>query len=252
MENNSIGPRILSLDIETSPLVAHAWGMRKQNIAVNQVLYHPRTICFAAKWNDQKKVHFYSEFHHGAEAMIQAAHGLISEADVLMHYNGDQFDIKRLNTEFLVAGLKPPAPFKSIDLLKVMRQNFGFPSNRLAYIAERLGTGGKMKHSGHELWIRCLAGDPKAWAEMKRYNIQDVRLLEELLEILRPWIKNFPHHGLYSGDPDCCPNCGGVELTRQGYALTSMGRYQRYQCKGCGTWSRSNQRVSAVTHTQTR
>lgn len=251
MTNNFIeGPRILSLDIETSPIVAHAWGLRKQNIAISQVIEHPRTMCFAAKFMDQRKVHFYSEHEHGAETMFRAAHQLLSEADVLMHYNGDNFDLKRLNTEFLLAGLHPPAPYKSIDLLKVMRSNFGFTSNKLAYIADRLETGGKMKNSGHELWIKCLAGDPKAWAEMKRYNVQDVRLLEELYEKVRPWIKAHPHHGLYSGVEDACPSCGGRELAPRGFALTNAGRFQRYQCKGCGTWSRSNQRQLGVTRTQ--
>src|SRR5688572_27824319 len=151
-KHNFIGPRILSLDIETSPVVAHAWGLFKQTVAINQIIEHPRTICFAAKFMDEKKVHFYSEFHHDPEVMFHAAHSLLSEADVVMHYNGDNFDLKRLNSEFLLTGLAPPAPYKSIDLLKVMRASFGFPSNKLAYIAKRLETGGKMQNSGHDLW----------------------------------------------------------------------------------------------------
>lgn len=246
------GPRILSLDIETSPLVAHAWRMYKTSIGVNQIIEHPRTICFAAKFIGERKVHFYSEFHHEPDVMFRAAHSLISEADILLHYNGDNFDLKRLNTEFVQAGLGPPAPYKSIDLLKVMRGNFGFASNKLAYISDRLGTSGKMKNSGHDLWIRCLAGDPKAWAEMRRYNVQDVKVLEEVYEKVRPWIRNHPHFGLYTGDPDACPNCGSLDLIRQGYALTGMGRFQRYQCRGCGTWSRSSRREFGVGYTQSK
>lgn len=246
------GPRILSLDIETSPVVAHAWGLFKQTIAINQIIESPRTICFAAKWMDKPKILFYSEFEHGPDAMFQAAHDLLDEADVVMHFNGDRFDLPRLNTEFLVAGLTPPAPYQSIDLLKVIRKNFAFPSNRLAYVSERLGLSGKVKHSGHDLWIRCLAGDPKAWAEMKRYNRQDVKLLEEIYAIVRPWITNHPHHGLYSGVDDCCPNCGGTDLIRQGYALTSMGRFQRFKCRSCGTWSRSTRRLLGVGNTQSK
>ncbi|MFE6222941.1 ribonuclease H-like domain-containing protein [Streptomyces sp. NPDC057854] len=253
MPNNSIaGPRILSIDIETSPVVAHAWGLFKQTVAINQIIEHPRTICFAAKFMGERKVHFYSEFQHGPDVMFHAAHGLLSEADIVMHYNGDGFDLPRLNSEFLLAGLAPPAPYQSIDLLKVMRKNFGFPSNKLAYITGRLGLEGKIKHSGHDLWIRCLAGDPKAWSEMRRYNIRDVKLLEDLHDKVRPWIKNYPHHGLYTGDPDCCPNCGGSDLVRQGYAHTAMGRYQRHQCRGCGTWSRSSRRLDGVGNTQTK
>jgi len=247
------GPRILSLDIETSPVVAHAWALFKQNIAINQIIEHPRTICFAAKFMDERKVHFYSEFEHGREDMVYAAHMLLDEADIVMHFNGDRFDLPRLNTEFILAGITPPAPYKSIDLYKVIKGNFSFTSNKLAYVSERLGLAGKIKHEGHELWIKCLAGDPKAWAQMKRYNIQDVRLLEEIYDKVRPWVKSHPHHGLYTGQPDACPNCGATEqLERRGFALTGMGRFQRYRCRDCGSWSRSNRRELGVITTQTR
>lgn len=248
------GPRILSIDIETSPVVAHAWALFKQNIAINQIIEPPRTICFAAKFLGERKVHFYSEHEHGHDAMIKAAHDLLDEADVVMHYNGDRFDIPRLNLEFVLAGLLPPAPYKSIDLLKVVRTNFQFQSNKLAYVSEQLGLAGKVKHEGHELWIKCLAGDPKAWAKMKKYNVQDTRLLEEIYEKLRPWISNHPHHGLYSGQDDVCPNCGAQNefLERRGFTTTSLGRFQRFRCKTCGTWSRSNRREMGVAVTQTK
>jgi DNA polymerase elongation subunit (family B) len=243
----------LSLDIETSPVVAHAWALFKQNIAINQIIEHPRTICFAAKFMDERKVHFYSEHEHGHEAMVQAAHDLLSECDIVMHFNGDRFDLPRLNTEFILAGLTPPAPYKSIDLYRVIRNNFNFTSNKLAYVSERLGLAGKIKHEGHELWIKCLAGDAKAWAQMKRYNIQDVRLLEEIYDKVRPWIASHPNYALYApGTESVCPNCGSEDLERRGFALTSMGRFQRFRCKGCGSWSRSNKRDGGATNTQVR
>ena len=81
MPNNFNGPKILSIDIETSPVVAHAWALRKQNIAINQILERPRTICFAAKYLHERKVHFYSEFEHGPDVMFHAAHALLSDAE---------------------------------------------------------------------------------------------------------------------------------------------------------------------------
>lgn len=252
MTDNFNGPRILSLDIETSPVVAHAWALFKQNIAINQIIEPPRTMCFAAKWMDRSLVHFYSEFADGRENMVKAAHDLLDEADIVMHYNGDRFDLPRLNTEFIMAGLTPPAPYKSIDLYKVIRSCFGFQSNKLAYVTEQLGIGTKVKHEGHELWIKCLAGDPKAWQMMRRYNKQDVRILEELYEKLRPWIKSHPHIGLYSGQEDVCPNCGSLDQERRGYALTGQGKFQRLRCKKCGTWSRASRRVYGVANTQVK
>lgn len=254
MPDNFNGPRLLSIDIETSPVVAHAWALFKQNIAINQIIERPRTMCFTAKFYNERKVHFFSEFEHGPDEMFRAAHALLTEADVVMHYNGDRFDLPRLNTEFILAGLGPPAPYKSIDLLKVVRKAFALPSNKLAYVTEQLGLSGKLTNEGHGLWIKCLAGDPKAWAQMKRYNVQDTKVLEELYGKVLPWITNHPHYGLYNNEPDSCPNCGGTEdtLRREGYSHTNMGTFQRYQCKDCGTWSRSNQRLRGVTRTYSR
>ena len=242
------GPRILSVDIETSPVVAHAWGLFKQNIAISQIIERPRTMCFGAKFLDERKVHYYSEHDHEPDVMFHAAHALLSEADIVMHYNGDRFDLPRLNTEFVMMGLTPPAPYRSIDLLKVVRQNFQFTSNKLAYVSEQLGLTGKVKHEGHELWIKCMAGDPKAWAKMKKYNVQDVRLLEELYEKLKPWIKAHPNWGLYSDTQDTvCPTCGSADLERRGFTVKTTGKYQRFRCRGCGTWPTATQRVSGVT-----
>jgi DNA polymerase elongation subunit (family B) len=249
------GPKILSLDIETSPVVAHAWGLFKQNIAISQIIEPPRTICVGAKFMHQKKVHFYSEFHHGHERMVREIHALLDEADIAMHYNGNRFDLPRLNSEFIIAGLTPPSPYKNIDLLQVVRRNFGFPSNKLAYVSERLGLTGKVKHEGHELWIKCLAGDPKAWAVMKKYNVQDVRLLEELYEKLLPWISTHPNMGLYVESEDgeaVCTNCPSTDLQRRGYTLTNLGKFQRFRCRACGTWSRSTRRIAGSTITQTK
>jgi DNA polymerase III epsilon subunit-like protein len=103
------------------------------------------------------------------------------------------FDGKHLAREFLEAGLNPPSPYKDIDLMLAVKRQFRFPSNKLQYVATRLGLGGKVQHSGHELWVRCLAGDDAAWEEMRAYQVQDVDLLIPLLERLKPWIPNYPH-----------------------------------------------------------
>lgn len=235
--------RILIIDIETSPNIADVWGLFNQNISLSQLRESTRMICFAAKWYGKPKVYFYSEFHNGRDEMIQAAHELLDEADVLMYYNGDKFDLPHLNREFLLAGLPPPSPCNSIDLLKTARKKFRFPSNKLAYVSTALGLEGKVSHEGHQLWVKCLAGDAKAWARMRKYNKRDVTLLEELYDRLLPWIPGHPHAGLSGDRPESCPKCGSDKLKRQGHTYTQLGKYQRYRCDNCGTWSRSTRRV---------
>lgn len=204
-------------------------------------------ICFAAKWNDKPRIMFHSEFHDGREEMVSRAHSLLDEADIVVHWNGKSFDVPHLQREFLVFGLKPPSPFKQIDLMKVVKKEFRFPSNKLDYVAQQLLGKAKVSHTGHNLWMQCLQRDPKAWALMKKYNREDVRLTDELYEYLRPWIKGHPHVGLYLGDDvDRCSNCGSEDLERRGFAHTAISTFQQYRCRECGSWSRSGKAVARV------
>jgi hypothetical protein len=235
------------IDIETSPNLAHVWGLWQQNVGLSQLLESTEMMCFAAKFYGDKKTQFHSTFHSSRTEMVQAAWDLINQADVVMGWNSKSFDEKHLNREFLEAGLKPPSPYKSLDLMHAVKRKFRLPSNKLQYVSTLLGTAGKVQHSGHDLWIRCLAGDEKAWREMRKYNIQDVDLLEELYVQLLPWIDGHPAVALYTGvEEDSCPNCAGTDLRREGYAFTKLGKFQRFVCLGCGRWGRSGKRIGSV------
>lgn len=216
----------------------HVWGLWKQNVATNQIMDSGYVMCFAAKWLGTNQVEYYSIACNGAQRMLEKAHELLNEADAVVHYNGQKFDIPTLNKEFILHNFKPPSTYQQIDLLRTARQRFRFPSNKLDYIAKALGLGGKHKHVGHELWVQCMAGNPEAWVEMEKYNIQDVLLLEKVYHKLLPWITNHPSHAVHTGS-DSCTNCGSPNLQRRGFAFTNSMKYQRYQCNDCGTWLRS-------------
>jgi hypothetical protein len=233
--------RTLLIDIETSPNLAHVWDLWNQNVGLNQLIESTEMLCFSAKWLGKEEIGFSSVYGDGKETMVHAAHMLLDMADVVMHFNGKSFDVPHLNREFLLAGLKPPSPYRQIDLLLAIRKQFRFPSNKLAYVSKALGLAGKVEHEGHVLWVKCLAGDSEAWARMETYNRQDVQLLEELYEHLQPWIPGHPSHGSFTGE-DVCPACGSANLAKQGHAYTQMSRFQRYRCGDCGKWSRSNKR----------
>jgi DNA-directed RNA polymerase subunit RPC12/RpoP len=78
--------------------------------------------------------------------------------------------------------------------------------------------------------------DSAAWSRMEKYNIQDVILLEKLYYKLLPWIKSLPNRNLETDD-HVCPSCGSKHLQKRGVNKTITAEYQRYQCKGCGSWS---------------
>lgn len=232
--------KILLLDIETRPLTVFAWGLFKQNINISHIIDSSSILCFAAKWLGTDEVVFDSVKKSGLKRMLRKVHKLLHEADAVIHYNGSRFDIPVLNKEFLLNGMPPPATYQQIDLLKTARNRFKFPSNKLDFLAKQLKLGGKHKHAGFELWVKCMAGDADAWKEMEQYNIQDVLLLEKVYHKLLPWITNHPSHAVYTG-ADVCTNCGSPHLQKRGWAHTSTCTYQRYQCTNCGSWMRSKQ-----------
>ena len=179
--------KILYLDIETTPIKAWVWGLWDQNVAINQIIEPTEMLCFGARWHGKKNVIFKSVHHDGKKTMLQELHKLMDEADVLVGWNSAAFDHKHINREFLENGLQPPSPVKDLDLMSIVKANFQFPSNKLDYVAQALGVGAKVKHSGFQLWIDCMDGKDKAWKEMKKYQLQDVNLLVDLYDILLPW-----------------------------------------------------------------
>ena len=118
------------------------------------------------------------------------------------------------------------------------KNQFRFPSNKLDYVAQQLGLGKKTAHTGHDLWVKCMARDKESWELMEEYNRNDVILLEKVYDKFKGWIKSHPNHNAYSANL-CCTNCGSRKLNKRGFAITATRRYQRYQCMECGAWSKS-------------
>lgn len=235
------GMKVLGIDIETAPNMAYVWGAYKQNVHQEQMIQTGRVMCFAYRWySDPDSVpSFVSEHSHGHEAMVNAAWALLHEADAVVHYNGNKFDVPTLNREFVKYGLTPPAPYKQIDLLRVARKEFRFFTNRLDNVLRELDLGQKVKNDGFMLWVECMAGDEDAWRRMEEYNLADVTEMEKLYRRLLPWISTHPNHALYQNtDGPTCPNCGSNNVHRRGTARTKTQLYQRYQCQDCGRWNR--------------
>lgn len=244
--------RILTIDIETKPMKVYSWGLFNQFHTIDQIIDHGGLLCFAAKWAGEKEVLFFSEWDDGMDAMVAAAHRLLSEADVIVSYNGDRFDVKKLNNEFVLAGMAPPRPFKSIDLIKSNKTRFDLPSRKLDYLVQRLGVGRKTPHTGFQLWIDCMAREPKALALMRKYNEQDVKVTEKAYFRLLPWLTNAPHLGMFMREESfVCPYCGAkIGHSLEGLAHTLVQAYDLFQCKRCEGWSRGLTRKQDPTRTR--
>lgn len=230
--------RTLYIDIETAPATAYIWNLRTHYIPISQVAEDGYILCFAYRWADEDEVGFWSLWDQGHDAMIQAAHELLSEADHVVTYNGSSFDLPRLNVEFLIQGFGPPHPYYHTDLYLGVKK-FRVLSKSMNHMLRLLGIEEKMQHKGFELWTGVMNGDPDDQATMEEYNIQDVIVMAELYEKLYPWLDNVPNEALWM-DPSAKPKCrcGSENLRFKGYKRTKVLTYKQYHCRDCGSWMR--------------
>lgn len=243
-----IGPKILTLDIETSPALVYVFDLFNQNISLSQIVEPTRVISFTAKWVHEDRAVFFGEDELTHSELIERAFDLLDQADIVVTYNGDKFDIPHLNREFAELGLGRPSPFKSVDLYKVVKKHHKFLSKKLAFILGRLDLSRKLDNSGWPLWVACLNKEPWAWAEMREYNMQDVLSTEELYFELLVWIDNHPNIQLYLPETDrpACPKCGSLNIQKRGTRKTQIAEFQQYQCQNCGGWSSVGKRTRGV------
>lgn len=240
-------PKVLLIDIESRPILAHVWGCWDQNVSLNMIEADWSILSFAAKWlGDPPSKIIYCDVSKQPDIendrpVLEAAWKLLDQADIVITQNGVAFDRKKLNARFIIQGMKPPSPFRMIDTKLIAKRNFGFTSNRLEYLSDKLNKKyKKLKHekfNGFELWRECLAGNKEAWAEMRKYNMYDVLALEELYHKLAPWDSK-SQVATYTDDHIAKCSCGSTEFKRSGWQFTATGKFQRYCCKECGAWSR--------------
>ena len=198
-------PKVLLIDIETSPILGAVWGLFNNNLSLNQIEKDWYILSFAAKWLDEDEV-FYKDKRDTWDneddlELLEDIHKLLSEADWVIAQNGVKFDVKKINARFVLNGMKPPSSYKVIDTMLIAKECFGFTSNKLEYMTDKLCKKyKKLKHvkfAGFDLWKQCLKGNPEAWDEMELYNKYDILSLEELFWVLQPWSRKLPNVNHY-------------------------------------------------------
>ena len=235
--------KIILVDIETAPNLAYVWGKYEQDVI--QFEKEWTMLSFSYKELGSKKTYSYAlcDFKGYKKGdlddskLVKKLWEVLDSADIVIAHNGDNFDIKRSNSRFIVHGLTPPKPYRSLDTLKVARQKFGFNSNKLDDLGNILGIGRKVETGGAKLWFGCMAGDQKSWNLMKKYNSNDVVLLEKVYLKMRPWMTTHPNVALLDENLNCCPHCSSEKIQRRGFGYTKTSKYRRYQCMSCGAWS---------------
>ena len=191
-------PRILFLDIETTPLEAFVWQMQvwRANVKDDAVISRWFMLTWSAKWlfsSDTMSMRLTSD-EVKAEKDGRIVDGLwkvLNEADIVVAHNGDRFDIPNINTRFIINGLSPTKPYSTIDTLRIAQKQFGFSHNSLNALARVFELPEKID-TDFDLWVRCKNGEEKALKKMENYNRRDVEVLEEVYLKIRPWIKGHP------------------------------------------------------------
>jgi DNA polymerase elongation subunit (family B) len=239
--------RVLVLDIETSPMRGYIYGLFDQNISHKHIEKDWFIMSWACKFLDSDEI-FYADSRDNEDVeddkrICQQLRDLIASADIILGHNSDAFDIKKINARLIKHDIKPIPEMQTLDTLKIARRFFKFSSNKLDYIANYLGVGGKLhsqKFHGLDLSIAILNKNPEAFIDLEIYNKQDVVITEAVFKKLA----TFDHRinlQLYTQSHVCI--CGCEEFTKDGMRYTASGAFQRYKCKSCGKFFRSKENL---------
>ena len=257
-------PKVLLLDIETSPVWTRVWGLYKQRIPFQNVLRDWFMLCWSAKClgSDEliaDSVTRVEALRRDDSRISHSIWKILNEVDVVIGHNLSRFDLRKIMARFIEHGLPKPSPYRTIDTLIQSRKSFAFSAHNLDYLNSIFSLRMK-KETDYQLWKDCegwkvktqFFGDdiypfepiPKEIQEealeyMLHYCKSDVKALEDLYIRLRPYITSFPNLGLYIDDEEpMCPYCMSRDLMEEGFYTTQVSKFQSYRCLRCGALSR--------------
>ena len=240
-------PKVGILDVETLPMMGYMWSLWDVNFSLDQILKDSCMLSWAGKYLYSDNV--YSDVltpkeakERKSERITDSLFNFMKECDIIIGHNFRNFDAKVINTEFLLHGFRP-LRYRIIDTLEVLKNNFRFPSNKMAYINKRLGIREKVSNQGFILWSKCSDGDPEALKEMLEYNIGDSFANEETFWKVQPYISNLPNFSLYDNLDTVMCSCGSEDISKDGYYFLNSGKYDRYICNECGAMLRGKKNL---------
>lgn len=238
-------PKVLILDIETTPMEVFVWSLGENYVTLDQVIEETSILSWSAKWlGDPASKIMYQDTRNTKDIrddskLIKGMWDLLNEADEIITQNGIRFDEKILNARFNIHGLYMPDSYRHIDILKEGKKHCKFISHKLEYLTDTFCVKYKKlkskKFPGLSLWKECLDNNPEAWNEMEKYNKHDVLSLEELYTIWvsKGWITGV-NYNIYDDSTDFkCAFCGSKKIIENGHSYRETGKFKRYRCAKC-------------------
>lgn len=225
------GTKILVVDMERLCGLARVWDQRTDFVPASNFVRLPSTLCFAAKFYGDRTTEFHAAWDD-YDAMVKRSWEMYDAADIVVTYNGKRFDNQHFAGDWLKAGLAPPSPWKDVDLFQ--SNKFGFTSRSLNHLCQILGLDVKSGKYDMDMAEACMAGDEKAQATMRKYNVGDVKITEQAYDRLRGYLPGHPHIGEILVDERRCNQCGSANLERNGITRAVVIDYVLYRCSDCG------------------
>ncbi len=168
------------------------------------------------------------------DGVVRAAYKIMSQADIMVTFNGKSFDEKFLRAKFMRLRLPALPAIAHVDLYQVARVNMRIRPKSLKNIIKFLGLTNKKTDLDWDVWKAAAEGNAKSIRYIVKHGAADILATEELyLNHLRPYVRQHPRINGYGP----CRRCGADTLERRGVAVTILkGQQHRYQCRTCAGW----------------
>lgn len=172
---------------------------------------------------------------------------LVDEADIVVTQNGIRFDMKRLNTKWILYGYKPPSQYLNVDTLMTARNKFGFTYNSINELGQKFGIGKKTEMRFPD-FRDCAEGNKDALDKMLLYCKRDVApLLEDIYLYMLPWMDNHPNMNIFTEhDGDVCRNCASTNISWNTTYKTPQGLWEGWRCNECGAIGRGTKKEHKI------
>lgn len=251
-------PNLLFMDTEIAKnLYAKFPSRRPEYTGYKDSVVDWWIICYAAQWADSKKILSTSVLDNMSRFkkdpnddyhVIKDLYDLIKDADALIGHNMQKFDWMKFMARVTYHKMPPIDRPKIIDTMLMAKAIAAYDSYSLNFLCGYHGLPNKVSNRGNELWNdiaiysmrRDLKNLEKCIKEMVVYCKPDVTAVKALYDYLLPYApaRFRINQNLFHVDGvDGCPCCKSDNLEHRGYRITMTGKYARFRCNDCGSWS---------------
>ena len=231
--------RRLFFDIETAPNLAFIWRPgSKISVGHQSIIVERAIICICWKWEHEKRVHYLTwDEKQNDRTMLKEFVDIMESADEVIGHNSKKFDTKWVRGRCLFHRIPMIPQFIEIDTLTEFRKYFNLNCNKLDYLGNFLGHGSKVDYGGLDTYKKIILKNNKsALKRMVDYCKNDVVLLQNIYEDIKPYIIATTHRGMAEGKSRLsCPECGSENYRKGCFRIRASGvKVKQVSCNDCG------------------